>query len=141
MKMLSQQKVSAVTAFRRLAVAASLGLVVLTSQVSHAASTVKSGSEFRGGAESGIDLDIIEDAELTDLSIHLKLSPYVFRGKNSRQFRKRFNHTPRKSYSSRYPYSRKYSRQYNSYDRYGRPIYRDNRRKSGSGLRHNFRRH
>lgn len=134
----------AATVFQRLAFIASVGFLALSSQFLHAAPTGAANGAYSGGADRFIDKNLEAEAQLTDISIRFNLNPYGYRYKNSRRIRKGFSNVPRRSFGNRYPYGKRYSKRFsnfNSYDRYGRPIYRDYRRKSGSYGGHSFRRH
>lgn len=141
MKMLVQRNSVAAVAFRRLAVAASIGLLALTSQFSHASTVATIDSEFGGNEEDGIDRDLIADAELTELSVNINLNPYIYyrghRGKNSRHLRKRYSNVQRKSYNHRY----RHNSRFRSYGRSHRPIFKGHRRHAGSRFGYSRRRH
>ncbi len=135
MKMSVQKKRTVAVTFRRLAVAASIGLIALTSQLSHAATATAVGSDFNGSEYDDLDRDLIGDAELTDLSVFINLRPYVYqnhKNKKRRHIRKRYSNIQRKSYGHRYSNSNRFR----SDGRNSRPIYKGHRR--GSGLRYGY---
>ena len=122
-------------AFQSLAFAASVGLLALSSQFSHAATTGSANSEYISEAQNSIDSNFEADAELTDLSLYINLNPYGHRGRHSRRVQKDYTYVPRRSYTHKYPYSSRYK----AYSRHGRPIYREHGHRSGSRSRHSYR--
>ncbi len=141
MKTIFQKKrSSAAPLLHRLAMAASIGLLALSSQFSHAAIAGTVQGQFSDNTDSSFDRNSGVEAELTDISLRINLNPYGHRGKNSRRIQRGYRYQPRRSYSRQY----RYDNRYNAYDRYGRPIYKEHRRKSNSNrhsYRHNYRRH
>ncbi len=131
----------AATLLRRLALTASVGFLALSSQVLQAAPTGALSSGHSGGALSSIDKNLEAGAELTDLSIRINLNPFGYRNNNrkgnSRRIQRGYSNSPRRSFGNRYPHNKRFSG-YSSYDRYGRPIYKEHRRKAGSNFGRNY---